>query len=109
MIAGDQPRGAGADTVALDRLDRRGFERRMMAQPEIIVAGERQQFPAAALDPEVVEAAGRNERAAQMRRFQGRELLPGEIVEGGHVCRILAARWIGNTGTTRACPMSGCP
>ena len=72
MIAGDEPRGAGADAVALDRGDGRGLQRRMMAQPEIVVAGERQQPPAVALDPEAVAAVGRHQRAAQVRPLQRR-------------------------------------
>ena len=104
MIAGDEPRGAGADAVALDRRDGGGLQRRMLAQAEIIVAGERQQPPAVALDPEIAEPAGRHERAAQVRLLQRRKLLPCEFIERGHVCTILAPN--GSEALVRGRPRS---
>src|SRR5438105_3088205 len=83
-------RGAGADAVALDRRDGCGFQRRMLAQAEIIVAGERQQATAVALHPEIADPAGRHKRTAQVSLLQRRKLLPCEFIEGGHVFTIIA-------------------
>ncbi len=41
MVAGDQPRGAGADAIGPDRRNRCRLDLRMMGQVEIVVAGER--------------------------------------------------------------------
>src|ERR1700709_1896124 len=62
----------------------------MLAEAEIIVAGERQQTTAVALHPEIAEPAGRDQRTAQVSLLQRRKLLPCEFIEGGHVCTILA-------------------
>src|SRR5215204_6128042 len=90
MIAGDQTRGAGADTVALNRGDSGGFQQGVLAQTKIIVAGERQEPPAVALDPEIAVTAGRHKPAAQVRLVQRVELLPCEFIEGRHVSPIIA-------------------
>ena len=65
MIAGDQPRGAAADPVALQRRDRGRLDGRMLRQVEIIVAGERKQAAAVAQRPDSVQTGGLDERAAQ--------------------------------------------
>ena len=38
MVAGDEARGAGADTVAFDRGDGGGLQQAMLAQAELVVA-----------------------------------------------------------------------
>jgi hypothetical protein len=40
MIAGDEPRSAGADAVPLDGAHGGIFQRRMLGKPQIVVAGE---------------------------------------------------------------------
>ena len=83
MIAGHQSRGAGADAIALRRLDRRLDDRGMPAKIEIIVARKRQQPAAAALGKDAV--ARRHHRyAAQPRALQRRKLAAGEFVERAH-------------------------
>ena len=66
VFACHQPRGARAGAVTLDGGDGGGFERRMVAQPEVIVAAKRQQPPAVALDPEAGAAFGRHQRAVTL-------------------------------------------
>ena len=85
VVAGDEPRGAGTDAVALDRRNRGGLQVRMVGQSEIVVAGERKQPPAVAFDPEAVAAAGRHEAPPQMRLIEAVELAAREFVEGSHV------------------------
>ena len=84
MIAGDQPRGAGARAVALDRGDRRVLDAGCWREIEIVVAGERQQPPPVALDPDAVLAHGLGQRAAQMAAREVVELLLREGVERVH-------------------------
>ena len=90
MIAGDQPRGAGAGAIAFQRGDRRLFDRGMMGEIEIVVAGEGQEPPAVARDPEAVLALGFRQRAAQMPALQFAQLLAGELIERGHNRRAAA-------------------
>src|SRR5689334_5549889 len=90
MVAGHEPRRAGADAMALDRRDGGGFQRRMLAQAEVVIAGERQQAAAVTFHPEIAGPAGRYKRAAQVGLLQRRKLLPCEFIEGGHVCTIVA-------------------
>ena len=75
MIAGDEPRGAGADAVALGRLDRRRDDGGMLAEIEIVVAGERQQAAAVALGPNSRARRDRR-RAAQLRRSSAASFSP---------------------------------
>ena len=56
VVAGDQPRGAGAYAVPFDRRDRRRLHGRMLRQIEIVVAGEREQTAPVAPDPDAVFA-----------------------------------------------------
>jgi hypothetical protein len=74
VIAGDQAGGATADTVALRRLDRGSLDRRMMGQPQIVVAAEREQPPAVAVDPDAVEPVGLGQHAMQARALEVAEL-----------------------------------
>ena len=86
MIAGDEPRGAGADAVALDRLDGGVLERRMLGQAEVVVAGERQQPPAVALHPDARHAGRCRPARGAGAPFQLAELLRCEFIERAHVC-----------------------
>ncbi len=81
MIAGDQPRGAGADAVDADRLDRRLLDGRMMRQVEIVVAAERQQPAAVAQHPDSGHAGGIDEDAPQRPAVELAELERREFVE----------------------------
>ncbi len=75
VVAGDEPRGAGAGAVFRQRRGRRGFDRRMLGEIEVVVAGERQQPPAVALDPDAVFAQGLGQRPAQVAPRRGRRAL----------------------------------
>jgi len=83
MVAGDEPRSAGADAVVRHRIDRRCDHLGMLTEIEIIVAREREQTAAAALGENTV--AGRHHRrAAEPRALQRRKLVVGEFIERAH-------------------------
>ena len=81
VVAGDEPRSADADAVALDRRDGRGLEGGVLREPEIVVARERQQPAAVAAHPDAVGALRIGERPAKVRLLQLGELLVREIIE----------------------------
>ena len=83
MIAGDEAGGAGAEPVALDRRDGGGFDLGSLCEIEIVVAREREQLLAVALDEDLA-ARGLGEHAPQPLAVERRELLGGEFVERGH-------------------------
>src|SRR5580658_9815658 len=83
MIAGHEPRRAGADAVMRGGRDGGGDHLGMLTEIEIIVARERQQTAAIALSP---DAGTRRDhrRAAELRPFQRSELLAGKLIERTH-------------------------
>ncbi len=81
MIAGDQPRGAGADPVDAQRLDRRLLDGGMVGQVEIVVAAERQQPAAVTQHPDSGHPGGVDERAAQRLAVEFAELGGREFIE----------------------------
>ena len=83
MIAGDQPRSAGADAVTRGRVDRGGNYVGMLAEIEIIVAGKGQEAAAIALGPDAGTRSD-HRRAAQLRPVQGFELFAGKFIERTH-------------------------
>ena len=65
MVAGDQPRGARAGAIGLERgRAAAAFTARMVRQVQIVVAGEGHQPPPVALDPDAVEPVGRDQSPA---------------------------------------------
>jgi adenosylmethionine---8-amino-7-oxononanoate aminotransferase len=84
VIAGDKARGTGPGAVFLNRRDGCVFNRRMVAEVEIVVAGKRQQPSAVALDPDAVLAQRLGEHAAQMPALESIEFFLREAVEGVH-------------------------
>ncbi len=83
MIAGDEARSAGADAIARRRIERGGDHLGMLAEIEIIVAGEGEQAPAVAFGPDA-GARGDHRRAAELRLVQRFELFSGEFIERTH-------------------------
>ena len=81
VIAGDQARGAGAGAVFFDRRDGGLLDGGMLGQVQIVVAGERQQPLAVALDPDAVLAHGLGQSPPQVAALQVVELALGELVE----------------------------
>src|SRR5215470_15509236 len=84
MIAGNEARGAGADSELVDGLAGRLGKRRMGGQAQIIVTRERDQLSAAAPYHNTVMTRRGDERAAQMPAFESDQLGLNEIVERGH-------------------------
>ena len=76
-------REAPAHAEAADRLDRRLFHLRMLAQIEIIVAGEGQEPLAVADDGNAVLARGLGQAAAQLPGFERCQFFGGETIERG--------------------------
>ena len=78
VIAGDEPRGPGADPVARERLARRRNDRRVLGEIEIVVAGKGDQLPAVAFDQDVVRPRRARQLAPQACPRKRVELRPGE-------------------------------
>ncbi len=81
MVAGHQAGGAAADAVALRRFDGGGLERRVVGQRQVVVAAERQQAPAVAVDPDAVEPLGLGQHAMQAGAVEFAELGRCEVFE----------------------------
>src|SRR5260370_21586295 len=92
MIAGHEARRAGAQSEFLDRCAGRLGKRRMTGQAQIIVARERDESPAAALDYHAVVTHRGHEHAAQVPAFKRGQFGLHEVVEGGHTFPILTVR-----------------
>jgi hypothetical protein len=83
MVPGDEARGPGADAILRDGIAGGILERGMGGEPEIVVARERYETPAATLDDDIT-ARGGHQRATQVLSFEAGKLGGGEVVEGGH-------------------------
>ena len=92
MIAGDQPRGAAADPVALQRIDPAALMARVLGQVEIIVAGERKQAAAVAQRPNSVQTGGIDQPAAKTGALELGQLGGGEFVQRTHDPLVAAKR-----------------
>ena len=64
-IAGDEPRGAGADAVSFGPFDRAGDQRLVEAKPEIVVAGEIDVGPSFRADDPRIARRDRQQRSPQ--------------------------------------------
>ena len=120
VIAGDEARGAGADAVALRRLDRRFDDRGMAAKIEIIVAREREQTAAAALGENAVArpsppACGGAARAPAPQACRRRiHRASASRWHESAECRVIpekiSKKWpLRRPGTPTASITSGCP
>jgi hypothetical protein len=98
VVAGHQPRGAGARAVRVDGGLGGGLDRRVVRQAQIVVAGERQQLAAVALDHGAGGALGGLEAAQQAGGLQALDLVGGVGVETVHhgSCLPPAAEGIGS-------------
>ncbi len=63
----------------------RGLDRRMVAEIEVIVAGERQEAVPIPHDPRPLLARTLGERPAQAGALQLRQFAGGKIVQGSHI------------------------
>ena len=85
VVAGHQPRRAGADAVLLRRLDGGGLDGLVLGKVEIVVARKRDQALAPALNLDGAQALGLDEGAQQVPLLEGGQLLLGEFIQGrGH-------------------------
>jgi hypothetical protein len=81
MVAGHEPRGAGADAIKPQRLDGGFLDRRMMRQVEIVVAGKRQQATAVAQHPDSGHPRRIGQRTAKRPAIELAELPGREFIE----------------------------
>ncbi len=81
MVAGHQAGGAAAHAMALRRFDRGGLQGGVMGERQVVVAAERQQAPAVALDPDAVEPVGFGQHAMQARAIEVAELACREFLQ----------------------------
>src|SRR5437764_336016 len=84
MVAGNKPRGAGAHAIVLDRGRGGHLERRMVAEVEIIVAGEGEEAATVADDPWAFLAKTLGNRAPQRCALKLRQFGLSEIIQGPH-------------------------
>jgi hypothetical protein len=70
--------------MTLRRFDRGSFQGGVMAQGQVVVAAERQQAPAASLDPDAVEPVGFGQHAMQARAIEVAELSCREFFQRTH-------------------------
>ena len=79
--ARDQPRRARARAESLRRRDRSGDRRGIGREAEVVVAGERDEPAAVALDDDTANMIRGRELAAEVPALERAELLAGEVVE----------------------------
>ena len=84
MVAGDEPRRAGARAVALDRCHGGLFHARVLRQVEVVVAGKRDEPAAATLQADAV-ARRVDQRAPQVPAIEVGKLSKRERIERFHV------------------------
>ncbi len=72
MIAGDQPRGAAADAVAIDRLAGGALDRGVVGQIEVVVAAKRDEVATVAPHMDAVRTIAFAEPAPKARRGRAR-------------------------------------
>jgi hypothetical protein len=86
MIAGDETRSARARAIALNCRYGRGFQRGMVGEIEIIVAGKGEKAAAIARHPRSLFAQAIEKAAPQRGALQLLQFMGGKIIQGLHRC-----------------------